>query len=128
LSPFIDTSGTIRVGGRIQHASLQEGMKHPIVLSSDSQMAVMIIQDLHCRLTHAKSERLLHTLRTTFHVLQPRATIKRVIKRCFRCFEPPIMAPLPASWLKTHQWPFTQVGIEYFGPFHVSMFRKTHKK
>ncbi|KAI9555059.1 hypothetical protein GHT06_020359 [Daphnia sinensis] len=71
LAPFIDASGIIRVGGGIQHASLAEDTKHPIVLSSDSQLAAMIILDLHTRLTYAKTERLLHNLRTTYHVMQP---------------------------------------------------------
>ena len=54
LTPFIDDSGMLRVDGRIQHASLPEDTKHPIVLSSDSKLAVMIIRDLHLRLSHAK--------------------------------------------------------------------------
>jgi hypothetical protein len=134
LTPFIDASGIIRVGGRIQHACLPEDTKHPIVLSSDSQLATMIILDLHHRLTHAKTERLLHNLRATYHVLQPRATIKRVIRPCFDCkrrdSQPvcPLMGPLPASRIKTHQWPFSHVGIDYFGPLYVSMLRRTLKR
>ena len=36
LTPFIDASGMIRLGDRIQYASLPEDTNHPMVLSSDS--------------------------------------------------------------------------------------------
>lgn len=41
------------------------------------------ILDLHTSLTHAKTKRLLHNLRATCHVMQPRATIKKVIYAYF---------------------------------------------
>lgn len=51
-------------------------MKHPILLASTSQLAAMIIYDLHLRLTHAKTERLLHNLRVMYHVLSRKQLLR----------------------------------------------------
>jgi hypothetical protein len=62
-------------------------------------------------------------------VLQPQATMKRVIRPCFefkrRDSQPvcPLMGPLPASRNKTHQLPFSHVGIDYFGPSYSEEVR-----
>ncbi len=70
---------------------------------------------------------LLYNVLVTYHVLQPRVTIKWVVRPYFLCKrhdsqpECPIMSPLPASRIETHQWPLTHVGIDYFGKPLVSM-------
>lgn len=38
------------------------------------------------------------------------------------------MSPLPAARLMTHIPPFTNTGIDYFGPLTVVMFRRTSKR
>ncbi|XP_045023763.1 uncharacterized protein LOC123468196 [Daphnia magna] len=134
LTPFLDPHGVIRVGGRLQHASLPEDTKHPIVLSSDSQLSIMVITDMHELLIHATTEPTLHALREKYHVLHPRASINRVIRNCFTCKfrrsqpAPPLMGPLPASRLKTHLPPFTNVGIDFFGPLPVVILRRSVKR
>ena len=47
LTPFMDMYGIFRVGERLQHSSLPEDVKNPIILSQDGQLAVMLISDIH---------------------------------------------------------------------------------
>lgn len=114
--------------------SLPEETKHPIIISSDGQLATLIIRDIHIYLGHASTERTLHSLRAQYHVLKPRATIHHLINNCFPCKlrdsqpEPPLMAPLPASRLRSHLPPFTHVGIDFFGPLTVVMLRRSIKR
>jgi hypothetical protein len=56
LTPFLDPFGIIRVGNRLQQASLPEDTKHQIVLSSDIQLLTMIITDTHKLIIHATIE------------------------------------------------------------------------
>ena len=134
FTPTIDTVGILRVGGKLQHASIPEFAKHPVILSPESQLATMIIREIHERLGHASTERTLHELRQQFQVLQPRASIQRVIKKCFQCKrrdsmpDPPLMGPLPASRLQSHLPAFSNVGIDFFGPFSLTIFRRKVKR
>jgi hypothetical protein len=94
----------------------------------------MIISDVHKLNIHSATEPTLHYLCSQYHVLHPRATINKVIRHCFPCKlknsqpDPPLMGPLPASRLKSHLPSFTNVGIDFFGPFPVVMFRRTVKR
>jgi hypothetical protein len=56
LTTFLDPFGIIRVGNRLQQASLPEDTNHPIVLSSDSQLSTVVITDTHKRIIHATTE------------------------------------------------------------------------
>jgi hypothetical protein len=46
----------MQVGGRLQHASIPEFAKHPIILDPTSQLSTMLIQEVHERLEHASTE------------------------------------------------------------------------
>lgn len=134
LTPFLDPYGIIRVGGRLQHSSLPQDTKHPIVLSHESQLSTMVITDIHKLNLHSSSDSTLHALRAQYHVLHPRTSINRVIRNCFTCKqrksqpETPLMGPLPASRIKTHLPPFTNVGIDFFGPLYVVLLRRSFKR
>ena len=94
----------------------------------------MLILNFHALNLHSSVDRTLHELRQQYHVLRPRATIQRVLKPCFICKtrsaqpSPPLMGPLPATRLQSHIPPFTNTGIDYFGPMTVVMFRRNCKR
>jgi transposase InsO family protein len=60
--------------------------------------------------------------------------VRNVINKCARCkllyAQPaaPLMAPLPAHRIRPHGRPFSMVGIDYFGPFTISMLRRKLKR
>jgi len=63
LNPFIDSTGTLRVGGRLSNLSLPESQKHPIVLLSDHYITKIIIREEHFRLKHMGAEATLRSIR-----------------------------------------------------------------
>lgn len=85
LSPYLDLHGVMRVGGRLQHSSLPEEAKHPVILSPDSNFSNIIIRTVHVLCSHSSVERTLHGLRQRFHVVGARTAIQRCIRQCFPC-------------------------------------------
>lgn len=47
LSPFIDSDGVIRVGGRLCHSLLKYECKHPILVVKRSHLALLICDRRH---------------------------------------------------------------------------------
>ncbi|KAF8790644.1 Sorting nexin-11 like protein [Argiope bruennichi] len=51
--PFIDKDWLLRVGGRLQNASLQYNAKHPIILPNQHKLSILIVQYYHILNLHA---------------------------------------------------------------------------
>lgn len=45
LSPFVDTNGLVRVGGRLANANLSYDEAHPVLLGSKDVIAELLIRD-----------------------------------------------------------------------------------
>ncbi len=134
LSPFLDCQGLLRVGGRLQNAPFNEGARHQLLLDPRSPHTKLIIRWVHLSVAHGRAERTLAELRSEYWVLSGRDALKSVITKCFYCARAraqplhPVMAPLSAARVQPLQPPFTIVGIDYFGPFHVSIGRRSEKR
>ena len=124
LAPFIDETGILRVGGRLDHSDLPFDEKHPVILDGRGRLARMIINWAHLRALHG-GYRLTHS-----HVMKrawligARARIKARLRECMTCAKTlarpssQIMAPLPAARV-TASLPFSRCGVDYAGPFQV---------
>ncbi|XP_017797085.1 PREDICTED: uncharacterized protein LOC108578295, partial [Habropoda laboriosa] len=66
LNPFIDDSGILRVGGRLKHAPLRYGQKHPIILPHRHQVTDLIIRQAHLRHWHAGTQATLYAVRQQY--------------------------------------------------------------
>ncbi|GIY71759.1 DUF1758 domain-containing protein [Caerostris darwini] len=53
LNPFLDNSGILRVGGRLRHANIVYGHKHPILLPKRHILTDLIVRHYHEILLHA---------------------------------------------------------------------------
>uniref|UniRef100_A0AAG5DVF4 Integrase catalytic domain-containing protein n=1 Tax=Anopheles atroparvus TaxID=41427 RepID=A0AAG5DVF4_ANOAO len=121
LSPFVDASGVLRVGGRLRNAQLDIATKHPIVLSSKHPLASLLVEAYHTKLLHAGPQLLLATLRNKFWILGGRSLCKTVFHRCVKCFKvkPTLVkqsvADLPTSRVSPSR-PFSVCGVDYCGP------------
>jgi len=134
LSPFIDDKGLIRVGGRIGKSKLPYDSRHPIILPPDEKFTKMILHSIHICRNHLSTEQLFFEARLTYWIPRGRAVARSIVSRCVLCRRmkvnptPPLMAPLPACRLTSSTPPFTKVGVDYFGPVEVIIFRRHVKR
>ena len=69
-----------------------------------------------------------------FAILNLRSFLKSIEVRCLICRKrkaktvTPMMAELPVERLGYRQPPFTNCGVDYFGPFYVSIRRSSEKR
>ena len=126
LSPFVDNSGIIRVGGRIRHSFLPFDGKHPIVIPGDHPLALRLIAHYHDEKRHQGRSITMSAVRAAgYHIVRCRSLVDKYIGGCVVCRrlrgQPrvPLMGDLPRTRLEETP-PFTYVGIDLFGPFHVS--------
>lgn len=125
LSPFLDSDGSLRVGGRTN--------RNPYLLPHDHSLAEKIVRHYHS-ISHVGVEWTLSLLRAHFWLTKPRRVIRRVIRGCVKCrrfFAKPasqIMADLPPERITPNAPPFTFVGLDAFGPFDVTIRRSTVKR
>jgi len=134
LAPYIDQHGVMRVGGRLEHSTLQETVKHPAILSSKHNLTRLVILDAHMDCIHGQTERTLYEVRAQYWVIAGRRTVRRILGECMECrvrlSKPvyPFMAPLPPDRLKPFLPAFTATGIDYFGPLYVTVRRSSEKR
>ena len=126
LDPFVDDSGVLRVGGRLENSSLRYQLKHPILLSPEDHLTRLIITHYHVKVRHQGRVITLSAIREAgYYVLGESSIVKKVIKSCFVCRRlrgKPLeqkMSDLPADRL-SEAAPFSHTGLDVFGPFSVT--------
>lgn len=133
LSPFI-SEGVLRVGGRLDRASISFDAKHPIIVPNKHHIADLIIQHYHQMEGHSGARQVLATIQQEFWILQGRSRIRWLLSKCVPCrrrYAPPgqqVMAPLPSPRVTALESPFTSTGVDYFGPFLVKRGRSQVKR
>ncbi|XP_033362774.1 uncharacterized protein LOC117240867 [Bombus vosnesenskii] len=132
LNPFIDKEGILRVGGRLSHSSMTFAQKHPIVLPKSS-VTTRIIDHEHKIHMHSGTQATLYAVRQRYWLVDGRSQVWRAIKGCVRCCraQPPpveyVMGNLPEARV-TESRPFTNVGVDYCGPFHIKEKRDRNRR
>lgn len=133
LNPvFVD--GILRVGGRLGNAPFKHDIKHPIILPSDHQVTKLLIIYHHLKVGHSGAGMTWTSLRERFWILKGGATVRRVIGKCFQCKKrnaplcQQLMAELPTERVTPEKPPFTNVGVDYFGPLYVKQGRSHVKR
>ncbi|XP_033313666.1 uncharacterized protein LOC117212747 [Bombus bifarius] len=132
LNPFIDKEGLLRVGGRLSHSSMTFAQKHPIVLPKSS-VTTRIIEHEHKIHMHSGTQATLYAVRQRYWPVDGRSQVWRAIKGCVRCCraQPPpveyVMGNLPEARV-TESRPFTNVGVDYCGPFHIKEKRDRNRR
>ena len=129
LSPFVDKDGILRVGGRLKHSVMPFSQRHPIILPK-SHTTTLIIENEHRMQLHAGVQTTLYALRRRYWPIDGRSQVWKAVKRCIRCCRahpPPVnyvMGNLPQARI-TESRPFTNVGVDYCGPFFIK--EKRHR-
>ncbi|XP_076474788.1 uncharacterized protein LOC143302700 [Bombus vancouverensis nearcticus] len=105
--------------------------KHPIVLPKSS-VTTRIIEHEHKIHMHSGTQATLYAVRQRYWPVNGRSQVWRAIKGCVRCCgaQPPpveyVMGNLPEARV-TESRPFTNVGVDYCGPFHIKEKRDCNR-
>ena len=133
LCPILE-DGVIRVGGRLEKADLTYDVKHPIVIPGKSRLAELMIREVHECNGHVGAKHILSLLNQRYWLTPGISSIRSVLSDCFMCKKRNAqpcsqkMAALPPERVIADLPPFTNVGVDYFGPMNVVQGRSTVKR
>jgi len=126
--------GLLRVGGRLSKTNIPYDIKHPIILPAKSPISELILRSVHHALGHLGRNSILAEVRQRFWIVRASALIRQLLSKCVICrkYRSQVlqqkMADLPLDRTVSEEPPFSRVGVDYFGPFHVKRGRSTVKR
>lgn len=129
LTPFIDSEGLLRVGGRLDCAPIPYEFKHPPILPKNEHAVTIYVEHVHKNIGHMGKESLISNVKQNLHVMGLNSTVKSVLRNCLTCKKingrpsNQLMSSLPVDRITGDMPPFSYVGLDYFGPFLVSKGR-----
>ena len=124
----------MRVGGRLDKAPIPFEAKHQVILPPAYPLSRLLVQDLHEKHLHVGREHTLALVRQTFWISRGKSFVRKITNDCLHCkrrrAKPnvPVMASLPKERLALCEPPFTNTGVDYFGPLNVKRGRVTEKR
>ncbi|XP_026731637.1 uncharacterized protein LOC113496572 [Trichoplusia ni] len=124
LSPFLDDDGILRVGGRLHRASIDENMKHPILIPHKSNFTNLLIAEAHERTLHGGPQLMLNYLRSKYWILNAKTLVRQHVHKCITCIRhstqthQQMMGQLPKARVSV-QKPFQCSGVDYAGPISI---------
>ena len=134
LNPFVDKEGLLRVGGRLQHSSLEFEVKHPVIVPKDSWIATLIIRWCHQNVQHQGRGITTNEVRDNgFWIINIGSLVRSVVWHCVLCrmlrgkFGIQQMSSLPADRVEDSA-PFSYCGLDLFGPFYIKVRRSEVKR
>lgn len=124
LSPFVDTDGILRVGGRQRYSNASYSKIHPVVLHSKHVITKLMIRSEHKRLLHGGPTMMMASLSRRYYIIRIRQATRSVTRQCTTCRrwsvkpQPPVMGQLPIERL-TPGPIFDKTGLDYAGPILI---------
>ncbi|XP_055920727.1 uncharacterized protein LOC129952226 [Eupeodes corollae] len=135
LAPFLDDNNVLRVGGRLEAASISFDAKHPILLPYNESITKLLFKFKHDSHNHCGPQTLLSILRQQFWPIKGKITARHTVHNCIRCTRTrpnlmtQIMGNLPADRVTPNR-PFLISGVDFCGPLWVHFKirgKKPHK-
>ncbi|XP_030842249.1 uncharacterized protein LOC105438717 [Strongylocentrotus purpuratus] len=133
LNPVM-VDGLLRVGGRLSKAPILNDEKHPMILPNDHHVTKLLVVHHHQKVGHCGMGSTWTSLRERFWINKGGATVRHTIGNCFKCRKrnasrgQQFMADLPEERVTPGEPPFTNTGLDYFGPFPTKHGRSTQKR
>ena len=130
---FLDKQGTTRLEGRLNKSMLPDETKHPILLPAKHPAILLLLRIAHVDNHHEGTEHVRNILKQQYWITGLRNALRRIKyssvqrrKTASRPFQPH-MADVPKERMQHKVYLFSNTGVDYFGPFEVTFFRKTVK-
>ncbi|GFU51816.1 integrase catalytic domain-containing protein [Trichonephila clavipes] len=125
LNIFQDDKGVLRVGGRLEKASIPYSQKHPAILAKNSKLSKIYFITLHKKLFHVGPQGLLNAIRLRIWALGGRNLARKTVHTCVVCFK---CKPIPSFQIMGHLRyervnmapPFSITGLDLGGPYFVT--------
>ncbi|KAK7107684.1 hypothetical protein V1264_015565 [Littorina saxatilis] len=134
LAAYTDEEGLLRVGGRLSSSEEDHKIKHPLILPRESHLSLLLTRYHHKKVGHQGRTTTLAALQSRgLWICGARRLVTSVIHRCVPCARlrgrlmEQRMADLPAERIEASP-PFTNTGLDCFGPFTVRHGRKEAKR
>ena len=121
----VQWNGLLCVAGRLSCARISLDAKHQIILPKNNHVSSLIINHYHTLSSHSGRQHVLSLLRQRYWVIKANSAVRKILTKCYSCRkrEAPFceqkMADLPQDRLVPDRPPFTTVGVDCFGLFHV---------
>ncbi|XP_055551044.1 uncharacterized protein LOC129733299 [Wyeomyia smithii] len=135
LSPFLDETNVVRMEGRTERAEyLPFDLRFPIILPAENAVTKLLAHHYHSKFGHGYRETVKNELKQKYLIPKVDALVRRVSSSCMWCKvqrnkpQCPRMAPLPVQRLTPYLRPFSHVGVDYLGPFEVTVNRHVEKR
>ena len=133
LVPFVKSNGILRAKGRLRKANLPCETKHPVIFPSKPGAFQLYLNYQHSVFHYEVVEYIRNEIQKKFWIIGLRNALRSVKHNCVQCqlfasITPPQMSDLPIDRVMNNLRPFTNTGVDSFGPFDVRMIRRTVKK
>ncbi|XP_017465625.1 PREDICTED: uncharacterized protein LOC108358682 [Rhagoletis zephyria] len=113
---------------------IKDSIKNPIILPKNHKITQLLINWYHRKYKHVNHDTVVNEIYQKFHIPSLRRALRTVRYDCQHCKLrkakplPPKMGPLPEARLAPYTRPFSYVGIDFFGPFLVTIGRRAEKR
>lgn len=105
-----------------------------MILSKDLHVSQLIYRHIHYQLGHARRNHMLYRLRQKYWVINANSVARKILSQCTVCrryrgkLGEQKMSDLPEERVVPDNAPFTNVGVDYFGPLDVRRGRTVLKR
>ena len=126
--------GVLRVGGRLSRAAMPEESKFPVILPRHAHVSTLILRHTHNKTGHGGRNHILSELRKKYWIIKANSAARKIIGECVVCRRQRArigeqkMADLPQERLEPDLPPFSNVGVDYFGPIEIKRGRTILKR
>ena len=109
-------------------------VKYPVILDARHPFVTMFLEHTHVKHFHQGVEYFRSIVQEHYTLLKLRSSLRCIKAHCLRCLEfqavtmQPIVSDLPKERLAYQSLPFTNTGVDYIGPFYVTVRRTTEKR
>ncbi len=115
----------LRVGGHCGRSAMPEHIKHPVNISKDSHVNTIILRYIHEIIGHGGRKYMLSKLQQQFWIPSANSIVRKFLSSCvtYRKFKAnggeQMMSEPPHDRVTQDHPPFTNLGVDSFGPFYV---------